>query len=471
VPWKLSRYTHVLRLSEGRSLLYNGASGAIVELSPKGARRAQRLFQRIEAGETPSQRNAFFDDMVTGQFVVQHDVDELFLLKRRYEHERKKSQFLFTILPTFACNLGCGYCFVGKKSGVMSREVQDSIVAFAADRMAKHRANMHVDWFGGEPLLGLDVIERLSDAFQVLCKKHRVKYRAQVISNGTVVTDRTVQVLKNAAVDRVQISIDGPATVHDARRPYKNGARSSFDTIMQNLERLVGRFMIRLRINVDARNLDDVWTLLALFEDRGWIGPDTEFFPYLARVSAFTDACASMSPLMCTIDDFYRAQFKWLDRLKRQGVAVSHHGLYELPEPKLYNCGAVGSNGFVFAPNGEIHKCGLEVDVSDRAIGRLGDALDPTNANALRFDNYSPFEREMCRECEFLPSCLGGCPRDHMEGHEQEIRDNCEYHKRFENQLLLFHLGHRAGTEQLAVASPLPVSAKRSSFIPLVPVA
>lgn len=468
--WKVSRYTRLLPLSQGRGLLYNGASGAIVELSPEGVRGVRRVFERLGSGDMPSRRNALFEDLTAGEFVVRQDVDELGLLKRRYEDERKKSQFLFTILPTFACNLACGYCFVGKKSGGMSREVQDGIVAFAADRMAKHRADMHVDWFGGEPLLSLDIIERLSDAFQTLCKRHRVKYRAQVISNGTVVTDRTVQVLKDAAVDRVQISIDGPASVHDARRPYKVGVRSSFDTIMENLERLVGLFMIRLRVNVDARNLDQVWTLLDSFEDRGWIAPDTEFFPYLARVSAFTDACAGMSPLMCSMDDFYRAQFKWLERLERRGVAVSHHGLYELPEPKLYNCGAVGSNGFVFTPNGEIHKCGLEVDASGRAIGRIGEMLDPTNANALRFGNYSPFEREMCNECEFLPSCLGGCPRDHMEGHDQNIKDNCAYHKRFENQLLLFHLGHRDAVERWPARPTVPVSGNRGPFISLIPV-
>src|SRR3977135_537256 len=103
---------------------------------------------------------------------------------------------------------------------------------------------------------------------------------------------------------------------------------------MRNLERLVGRFRIRLRVNVDARNLGDVWSLLDAFEGRGWIGPDTNFYPYLARVSAFTDACAGMSPLVCSMDDFYRAQFAWLERLERLGVAVSHHGVYELPEPK-----------------------------------------------------------------------------------------------------------------------------------------
>ena len=473
MAWKLSRYTHVLPLPEGRGLLYNGASGAIAELEADGVRAVQALFDRIAAGAAPSRRNQLFDSLVTGAFVVRAGLDELQALKRRYDEQRQQSQFLFTILPTFACNLGCGYCFVGKKSGNMPVSVQDGIIEFARQRMSAHQADMHVDWFGGEPLLGLDVIERLSAAFIELCREHGVNYRAQVISNGTVITERTVRVLAAAAVDRIQISIDGPADVHDERRPFKRQGRSSYAAIMSNLDQLVGRFMIRLRINVDARNLHAVWGLLDEFERRDWIGPEREFFPYLSRVSAFTDACSSMAPLMCSMDEFYRAQFAWMERLEQRGITVSQHGLYELPEPKMYNCGAVGSNGFVFTPTGEIHKCGLEVDASDRAIGQVGVPLDAAHPNALRFSEYSPFEREMCRGCEFLPSCLGGCPRNQIEGHHQEIKDNCTYHKRFENQLLLFHLGHRDGIERWtadrAAIPEAPAAAGARRIIPLIP--
>ncbi len=67
-----------------------------------------------------------------------------------------RSQFLLTILPTFGCNLGCDYCFVGKKRGAMDRERQDQIIEFVTKRFASHTfPSMAVDWFGGEPLLAL----------------------------------------------------------------------------------------------------------------------------------------------------------------------------------------------------------------------------------------------------------------------------------------------------------------------------
>ncbi len=57
---------------------------------------------------------------------------------------------------------------------------------------------------------------------------------------------------------------------------------------------------------------------------------------------------------------------EWMRRLHAEGVPVAFEGLYKFPEPKLYNCGAIGSNGFIFNPNGEVHKCGLFVRARPR---------------------------------------------------------------------------------------------------------
>src|SRR5436190_327392 len=124
---KVSRYTHVLNLSSGGALLYNGRTGAIAELSVSGLKRVRSLFEHVSSGKVRHRPSDLLESLAAGGFVVQEDVNELELIRERYESSRQGSQFLFTILPTFACNLGCDYCFVGKKSGNMSEEVQDGI--------------------------------------------------------------------------------------------------------------------------------------------------------------------------------------------------------------------------------------------------------------------------------------------------------------------------------------------------------
>jgi uncharacterized protein len=457
--WKASFYNCAIPLGDERGILYNTRTGAILELSPNLFQKAATLTDRgcVEAVPEAFHDDALFPHLAGGGFLVDSSFDELSSIEEKYQAERRRSQFLLTILPTFACNLGCDYCFVGKKHGMMSVAVQDALVGFVASRLRETVApSMNVDWFGGEPLLALPIIERLSSEFISLCDEAQLPYRAQVITNGTRLNRDSVEVLKAARVDRLQISIDGPPEIHDARRPYKAGGRSSYSTIMEALPCAVGQFTIRLRVNVDNRNLHAVWDLLESFVDAGWIGPDTGFFPYLARVSPFTEACSSVATSTCSMEDFYRVQFRWMERLEELGVSVGDQGLYQFPEPKLYNCGAVGSNGFVFTPEGEIHKCGLTVDDSHEAIGHL-ERPGLSTQQLGKWNDFSPLKNEICRSCEYLPSCLGGCPRNQMEMRTVQMKENCTYHKTFESKILKFHLGHRADID-MAVPGPLEVT-------------
>lgn len=461
--WKLSRYTHIIPTSKG-GVVYNGRTGAVAEFEPKPFRALNDLVAALPEGRD-ARLNALQRQLLrhckTGGFVVPAGEDEVATLEAEYHARRRDSQFLITILPTFACNLDCAYCFVGKKKGFMDETTQNRVVEFARNHVArKHPPNMWVDWFGGEPLLAPAIIERLSNAFIEICDAAGIPYWAHVITNGTRLDESVVEMLLGVHVDRLQITLDGPPSIHDLRRPYKAGQGSSFARIMEAIPRVIGRFLIRLRINVDKQNLPGVWPLLDLFEQRGWIGPDTNFFPYLARISAFTDACSGVSSHVTTLDEFWDVQFEWMERLRSRGVDLPAHGLYQFPEPKIYNCGAVGSNGFVFTPEGEVHKCGLEVDDSRRAIGRLGESFEHS-----RFADYSPFRHPVCRECEFLPTCLGGCPRDRIDNRTLEVKNNCDYHKRFEQQILLFHLGHRAAT---AMPPPSIAQARAVGLFPIL---
>ena len=246
MAWKVSRYTHVIPV-RGRALLYNGRTGAVAELDGRGRTRVHRLLDTLASAQPlPRRSDQLARELAAGGFIVRSDLDELAVLESQFERGRQRSQFLLTILPTFGCDLACSYCFVGKKTGTMARV------------HAQRLPSMHVDWFGGEPLLALPIVERLSGGLQRLCASHEIPYRAQIITNGTQVTPAAVDVLLRSAVDRVQISIDGPAAVHDRRRPSKAGRQSSFDQIVDALPLLVGRFTIRLRINIDTRNADSV---------------------------------------------------------------------------------------------------------------------------------------------------------------------------------------------------------------------
>ncbi|HEV7472620.1 MAG TPA: radical SAM protein [Pyrinomonadaceae bacterium] len=444
MAWKASHYTHLIPLKDGNGVVYNGRSGALVKLSPGAFERCGAIMASTPQGKALSashEGDDLFAHLIAGSFVVEENFDELAFIEDQYNRERERSQFLLTILPTFGCNLGCDYCFVGKKRGAMDRERQDQIIEFVTERFASQQfPSMAVDWFGGEPLLALGAIEYLSQAFLSLCAKYDTPYSAQIITNGTMISDKAIEVMTKSGIDRLQITLDGLQEIHDQRRPSKLRVISSFEQTILGLGKVVGKFVIRLRINVDKHNLPEAWRLLEFFESQGWLGADTSFYPYLARISPFTDACASVATEVCTIDEFQETNIQWMKRLHEYGVPVAFQGLYQFPEPKLYNCGAIGNNGFIFNPNGEIHKCGLAVDDSSEAIGTLGQELDADHQNARKWKEWSPLANPVCRGCEFLPSCLGGCPRNQMQMREVQKKENCQYYQQHENRILATHL-------------------------------
>lgn len=139
-----------------------------------------------------------------------------------------------TLVLTHACNLACGYCYMGEHhAGAMSEEVALRAVdlLFAAtDRAA-------IGFFGGEPLLAwerLVAIVRRAEANASAPGKSLQEL--QLTTNATLLTDERALFLRDHHV-RMAVSLDGDRGVHDAGRPQKGGA-SSFEAVMRGVEAL-----------------------------------------------------------------------------------------------------------------------------------------------------------------------------------------------------------------------------------------
>lgn len=82
----------------------------------------------------------------------------------------------FQILPTTACNARCWYCYEeGFAKQSMTDECIEAIPGFIGSYM-EMVDDVHVTWFGGEPLLGFDAMCKLSDALVASCEAAGVGY-------------------------------------------------------------------------------------------------------------------------------------------------------------------------------------------------------------------------------------------------------------------------------------------------------
>ena len=158
-------------------VLVNFRTGALIRLSPL----QKAVFD--QATELPASAKAI-KKLRQGGFLV--DYDELRHMRTQMLTAGGAGRALgLTICPTLACNFRCPYCFEQARSGLMSQEVQDSIVAFAQANMEKFALNrLTVTWFGGEPLLCPDIIESLSARLMEVCQKLGARYEAGIFTNG-----------------------------------------------------------------------------------------------------------------------------------------------------------------------------------------------------------------------------------------------------------------------------------------------
>jgi len=127
---------------------------------------------------------------------------------------------------TLECNLRCGHC--GAAAGIPRQRELSTDEALALCDQFPHLLVQEVDFTGGEPLLRPDwplLAERLRD--------HDITVR--VVTNGTLLNERTIELLKETGVEGVGVSIDGLGATHDAIR----GRKGLYDGVMASVERTV----------------------------------------------------------------------------------------------------------------------------------------------------------------------------------------------------------------------------------------
>lgn len=183
--YKSSVYNISIPLRDNANiLLYNTMSLAFAVLSPTEEVFLRTISQSL--AEKSKDDEILLDRLILNGFVVPKDIDELSRVEKTYFAMRNdESSLLLTIAPTLACNFACDYCFQGadKPSGMMSDAVMDATVAYVSTQIERIKS-FHVCWYGGEPLLGLPVIEKLSKRFIELCDANQVAFNAAIITNG-----------------------------------------------------------------------------------------------------------------------------------------------------------------------------------------------------------------------------------------------------------------------------------------------
>ena len=266
------------------------------------------------------------------------------------------------LMPTEKCNFRCVYCYEDFEHGRMSRPVVQGLCRLLAGRVPT-LDSLTIQWFGGEPLLELPIIEEVQGHVRQLGQLYpSLRARAGMTTNGYRLSREVLTRLVDLGVRSYQISIDGPQAAHDARRMRGCGA-GTFDRVWTNLLAAHASdldFKIRLRIHVDRENRDEIPTLLDSLAMA--IGGDERFEVFLRPVSRLG------GPNDDTLPVLVGEETAVVEELRRLAADL---GLTIHVPGGAKPCYAAAANSFVIRSTGEIAKCTVAFQHPNNRVGRL----------------------------------------------------------------------------------------------------
>ena len=219
---KYSRYVVSIRKKE-HTFLFNTKNNLAVKIE-------NRLFEKIETDSKT--RKQFYNFLYTRKFLPErNELEEAVQMFR----DRDVSTLRIIILAHGDCNFRCKYCYE-KFVDCTIESQKSSILKFVKNKFEQYQfKDIHVSWFGGEPLLGYRDILDISKALIELSSTYGIRYHSDMTTNGYLLNSRTLsRLVTECQVQSYQITVDGTKEGHDNQRVLKNG-HGSYDRIIKNL--------------------------------------------------------------------------------------------------------------------------------------------------------------------------------------------------------------------------------------------
>ena len=375
---------------EDKVLLHNVVTGQLVELE----KEEQELLEKL-----PMKYSSGMEQLVTDRYLVLEGFDEYKSVKQlrlvyRTNQVNASGKHInhYVILPTTFCNAHCFYCYESDYPRVqMSAETADKLIEY----IDGHRDGKDVilQWFGGEPLVGIQRIDQISQGL----KDRGIKYSASMISNGYLFDEASVERAADLwKLTRVQITLDGTEETYNRVKAYVNVKDNPFQRVLRNIDLLSGRKIhVNIRLNIDFYNKDDIRQLI---EELGERYASNDFVTVYLNM-LFNDE--GYEPVNHSHDDIVQLMNIINDYTKR---LIELKMAFEDQKPLhlvFSQCMADNPHAVMIQPDGSFCRCEHET-IHDR-YGSLDDGV--TDPQKLVKWREAAEHSEKCPECAIYPAC------------------------------------------------------------------
>ncbi len=311
---------------------------------------------------------------------------------------------------TRSCNLACKHCRAEAHTEPYPGELSTQEAKALIDTFPEV-GNPIIIFTGGDPMMRPDVYELVAYA-------HSKGLPCAFSPNGTLITEKSAQQIKNAGVQRCSISIDGPdAASHDAFR----GVPGAFDASMRGIE-LLKQAGVSFQINttVTRNNLSSFKEIFSLCERIGAAAWHIFLLVPMGRASGLKDQVITAEEYENVLHWLY--DFRKTTSMHLKATCAPHYyrimrqrahaeGLHVTPETfgmDALTRGCLGGTGFCFISHvGQVQPCGyLELD-----CGNIRQTPFPEIWKSSEY--FRQFRTQSCYTgkcgiCEYHKVC-GGC--------------------------------------------------------------
>ena len=309
--------------------------------------------------------------------------------------------FNAVVVLNLDCNLACPYCYEDNFRGrlYMTPETADLLVETIQRDWIGQGRDVKLSFYGGEPLLSLDLIKTISSRLQRAATAQGTSYSFTLVTNGTLLTRPVAQELAALGLYGAKITLDGPQETHDLSRPFVSG-KGSFDVIVRNVAAVCDLLALQLGGNYTRENYRTFPLLLDHLKAQG-VTPD--------RVATVLFAPVLPKSGQQVITDFNGAcTFSYEPWLIEAGLFLREETLargFSAPKLKLTSCMVEFANDLVVNHDGSLYKCPAFMAYEELRIGTLADGVGDYAAS----HNLDLWKTDECLGCAYLPICFGGC--------------------------------------------------------------
>ena len=319
---------------------------------------------------------------------------------------------------TRTCNLKCRHCYMDSDAKKYSDELSTDEAKKFIDDLAEFKVPVLL-FSGGEPLIREDFFELAEYAV----KKN---IRPTLSTNGTLITKKIAEKIKNIGVGYVGISLDGLKDVNDKFR----GVDGAYQKAMQGIENCVAVGQrVGLRFTINHHNFEELDKIFDFIEEEKINRVCFYHLVYSGRGNKMMDEDLTTQESRQAMDKIIERTKDFENRgLEKEILTVDNHcdGIYMYLKflregdkktaeqiKKFISMNGGNRSGIAFAevdPAGYVHPDQFTQhhtfgNVRDKKFGKIW--TDLSNQILAGLKNRKPLLKGRCSTCKFLDNCNG----------------------------------------------------------------